>query len=51
MPSTLPRIATVWVRVAYAVLGGSLSTTRWTGVTAHRSTVIDCGKALFADSQ
>ncbi len=51
VPSVLPRTVSVWVRVAQAVAGGSLSTIRPTLTADPRSTVIDCGKALLADSQ
>ena len=46
-----PSTATVWVRVAQAAAGGSLSTTRETDCALPRSTVSDCGNALLALSQ
>ena len=47
----LPSTAIVWVRVPQAELGGSFSTSRLTLWLLPRSTVIDCGHALFALSQ
>jgi hypothetical protein len=50
-PSLDPETATVCVRVAHAAAGGSFNTTRPTLTVDPRSTVSDCGNALFALSQ
>jgi hypothetical protein len=46
-----PRTDSVWVRLCHAAAGGSFNTTRPTVAAEPRSTVIDCGNALFALSQ
>ncbi len=51
VPSVEPWTAIVCVRVAHAPGGGSFSTTLRAETIPHRSTVINCGKALLADSQ
>src|SRR6185503_18617304 len=50
-PLVDPRTDSVCVRVCHAAAGGSFNTTRPTVAAAPRSTVIDCGNALFALSQ
>lgn len=49
--SVLPVTPIVWVRVAQAAAGGSLSTSRLSALAAPRSTVTDCGNALLRLSQ
>src|SRR3979409_1589182 len=51
LPSVLPRIDSVWVRVDHAASGGSFSVTLPMLVAAPRSTCTHCGKALLALSQ
>lgn len=50
-PFVEPRTERVSVRVAHAAAGGSFSTRRPTVWAEPRSTVSDCGKALFVLSQ
>ena len=46
-----PNTDSVWVLACQAAAGGSVSTSRPTVCAEPRSTVIDCGNALFALSQ
>ena len=50
-PSVEPRTVRVWLRVAQAVAGGSLMTTRPMLVAQPRSVWIHWGKALLLLSQ